>query len=152
MPNAKILVIQGANMNWLGKREPDKYGTTTAAELDAMMRDHAAKHGYDLEIFYTNSQGACIDKIYEAVQRGVDALVMNPGGFTYGGKAIGDCLRGTRLPYVEVHIKNHYATSGTQSAIADAAVGVIMGFGVHGYPLALDAALQIVRQRAAVKK
>jgi len=151
MKTPKILVIQGANMNWLGKREPEKYGTTTAAELDAMLRDHAAKHGYDLEIFYTNSQGACIDKIYDAVQRGVDALVMNPGGFTYAGKAIGDCIRGTRIPYVEVHIKNHYASGGSHSVIADAAVGVIMGFGVHGYPLALDAALDIVRQRAPAK-
>ena len=150
MANPKILVIQGANMNWLGKREPEKYGTTTAAELDAMVRDHAAKNGYDLEIFYTNSQGACIDKIYEAAQRGVDALVMNPGGFTYAGKAIGDCVRGTRIPYIEVHIKNHYA-SGSHSTIADAAIGVIMGFGVHGYLLARDAALHIVRQRAAAK-
>ncbi len=151
MASPKILVIQGANMNWLGKREPEKYGTTTAAELDAMLRDHAAKHGYDLEIFYTNSQGACIDRIYQGVQDGVDALVMNPGGFTYAGKAIGDCIRGTRIPYVEVHIKNHYASGGSHSVIADAAVGVIMGFGVHGYPLALDAALDIVRQRAPAK-
>ncbi len=151
MAKPKILVIQGANMNWLGKREPEKYGTTTAAELDAMMRDHAAKHGYDLEIFYTNSEGACLDKIYEGVQRGVDALVMNPGGFTYGGKAIGDCIRGTRMPYVEVHIKNHYASGGSHSVIADAAIGVIMGFGVQGYPLALDAALHIIRHRAPTK-
>ena len=148
MKRPKILVIQGANMNWLGKREPEKYGTTTAAELDAMMRDHAAKHAYDLEIFYTNSEGACLDRIYEGVQQGVGALVMNPGGFTYGGRAVADCIRGTRIPYVEVHIKNHYASGGSHSVIADAAVGVIMGFGVHGYLLALDAALHIIRQRA----
>jgi 3-dehydroquinate dehydratase-2 len=148
MAKPRILVIQGANMNWLGRREPEKYGTTTAAELDAMMRDHAAKHDYALEIFYTNSQGACIDRIYQGVQEGVEALVMNPGGFTYAGRAIGDTIRGTRLPYVELHIKNHYA-SGSHSQIADAAVGVIMGFGVHGYLLALDAALHILRQRAA---
>ena len=151
MAKPKILAIQGANMNWLGKREPEKYGTTTAAELDAMMRDHAAKHGYELEIFYTNSEGACIDRIYEGVRQGAQALVMNPGGFTYAGKAIGDCIRGTRIPYVEVHIKNHYAPGGTQSVIADAAVGVIMGFGVHGYLLALDAALHIIRQHAPAK-
>ena len=151
MKTPKILVIQGANMNWLGKREPEKYGTTTAAELDAMMRDHAAKHAYELEIFYTNSEGACLDRIYEGVRQGVDALVMNPGGFTYAGRAVGDCIRGTRIPYLEVHIKNHYASGGSHSVIADAAVGVIMGFGVHGYLLALDAALQIIRQRAPAK-
>lgn len=148
MKRPKILVIQGANMNWLGKREPEKYGTTTAAELDAMMREHATKNGYGLEIFYTNSQGACIDRVYQGVQEGVGALVMNPGGFTYAGKAIGDCIRGTRIPYVEVHIKNHFA-SGSHSVIADAAIGVIMGFGIHGYLLGLDAALHIIRQRAA---
>ncbi len=148
MAKPKILVIQGANMNWLGKREPEKYGTTTAAELDAMMRDHAAKHGYALEIFYTNSQGACIDRIYQGVKKGVDALVMNPGGFTYAGRAIGDTIRGTRIPYVEVHIKNHYQGT-SHSTIADAALGVIMGLGVHGYLLALDAALHLLRQRAA---
>ena len=151
MKRPKILVIQGANMNWLGKREPEKYGTTTAAELDAMMRDHAAKHAYDLEIFYTNSEGACLDRIYEGVQQGVGALVMNPGGFTYAGRAVGDCIRGTRIPYVEVHIKNHYASGGSHSVIADAAVGVIMGFGVHGYLLALDGALHIIRQRTSTK-
>src|SRR3989304_9645083 len=150
MARPKLLVIQGANMNWLGKREPEKYGTTTAAELDAMLRDHAAKNDCDLEIFYTNSQGACIDRIYQGVQEGADALVMNPGGFTYAGRAVGDTIRGTRLPHVEGHIKNHYA-SGSHSQIADAAAGVMMGFGVHGYLLALDAALHIVRQRTPAK-
>jgi 3-dehydroquinate dehydratase-2 len=144
----KILIIQGANMNWLGKREPEKYGTTTAAELDAMMRDHAQRHGYDLALFQTNHEGACIDRIYRAVEDGVDCLVMNPGGFTYAGKAIADCIRGTRIPYLEVHIKNHYA-SGAHSVIADAAIGVIMGLGVHGYLHALDAALRIAHERAS---
>jgi 3-dehydroquinate dehydratase II len=144
----KILVIQGANMNWLGKREPEKYGTTTAAELDAMMRDHAQRHGYDLALFQTNHEGACIDRIYRAVEDGVDCLVMNPGGFTYAGKAIADCIRGTRIPYLEVHIKNHYA-AGAHSVIADAAIGVIMGLGVHGYLHALDAALRIAHERAS---
>ena len=148
MRTLKILVIQGANMNWLGKREPEKYGTTTAAELDAMMRDHAQRHGYDLALFQTNHEGACIDRIYRAVEDGVDCLVMNPGGFTYAGKAVADCIRGTRIPYLEVHIKNHYA-AGAHSVIADAAIGVIMGLGVHGYLHALDAALRIAHERAS---
>ena len=148
MRTLKILVIQGANMNWLGKREPEKYGTTTAAELDAMMRDHAQRHGYDLALFQTNHEGACIDRIYRAVEDGVDCLVMNPGGFTYAGKAVAECIRGTRIPYLEVHIKNHYA-AGSHSVIADAAIGVIMGLGVHGYLHALDAALRIAHERAS---
>ena len=148
MRTLKILIIQGANMNWLGKREPEKYGTTTAAELDAMMRDHAQRHGYDLALFQTNHEGACIDRIYRAVEDGVDCLVMNPGGFTYAGKAVAECIRGTRIPYLEVHIKNHNA-AGSHSVIADAAIGVIMGLGVHGYLHALDAALRIAHERAS---
>jgi 3-dehydroquinate dehydratase-2 len=150
MRQPKILVIQGANMNWLGKREPEKYGTTTAAELDAMMREHAQRHGYDLELFQTNHEGVCIDRIYRVVEDGVDFLVMNPGGFTYAGRAIADCIRGTRIPYIEVHIKNHYI-SNTHSVIADAAIGVVMGLGAHGYLYALDAALRIARERASAR-
>jgi 3-dehydroquinate dehydratase-2 len=113
-----------------------------------MMRDHAQRHGYDLTLFQTNHEGACIDRIYRAVEDGVDCLVMNPGGFTYAGKAIADCIRGTRIPYLEVHIKNHYA-AGAHSVIADVAIGVIMGLGVHGYLHALDAALRIAHERAS---
>jgi 3-dehydroquinate dehydratase-2 len=81
----------------------------------------------------------------------VDFLVMNPGGFTYAGKAIGDCIRATRMPYIEVHIKNHYAAGGTPSALGDASIGVVMGFGVQGYLRALDAALHILRERASAR-
>jgi 3-dehydroquinate dehydratase-2 len=79
----KILVIQGANMNWLGKRQPEHYGSTSAAELDEMIRRHAQAKGYEVDIFYTNTEGAAIDRIYQAVEAGVDALVMNPAGFTF---------------------------------------------------------------------
>ena len=81
----KILLVQGANLTFLGRREPAIYGTTTAAELDAMLQSHARKHDYVLDIFYSNIEGEAINRIYRAVDEGFDGLVMNPAGFTYAG-------------------------------------------------------------------
>ena len=102
----KILLVQGANLTFLGRREPAIYGTTTAAELDATLQRHAKERGYDLDIFYTNIEGEAINRIYRAVDEGFDGLVMNPAGFTYAGFALKDCIKGAALPYVEVHISN----------------------------------------------
>ena len=141
----KILVLQGANMNWLGIREPDKYGTTTAAELDERIRRYARDNGFEVEIFYTNLEGAAIDRLYEAHEAGVDAVVMNPGGFTYAGYALRDCVRGIKVPVVEVHMTNHYAR-GMESASASAARVVLMGAGIQTYFLGLDAALNLANE------
>jgi 3-dehydroquinate dehydratase II len=102
----KILLVQGANLTFLGRREPAIYGTTTAAELDAMLQLHARKHDYVLDIFYSNIEGEAINRIYRAVDEGFEGLVMNPAGFTYAGFALKDCVKGAGLPYVEVHISN----------------------------------------------
>ena len=143
----RILLIQGANMNLLGIRQPEIYGKTAAPELDNMLLDYSKAQGFALEIFYTNSEGDCINRIIKAFQDKVDALVMNPGGFTYSGKAIGDTIKGVRIPYVEVHLSNHYVRD-IHSVIADAAQGVIMGLGIQVYFLGLDAALYL----ASIKK
>ena len=82
----KILLVHGANLTFLGRREPVIYGTTTAAELDAMLQRHAREHGYVLDIFYSNIEGEAINHIYRAVDEGFDGLVMNPAGFTYAGE------------------------------------------------------------------
>ncbi len=143
----KILLIQGANLCWLGKREPEIYGSTSAAEVDAMVRRHAEEHGYEIEIFYTNHEGECIDRIYEAVEAGIDALVMNPGGFTYSGMAIADTLKGVApLPYVEVHISNQ-AARGIEGATTKVADCVIHGTGAYGYILGMLAALHLVEKQ-----
>jgi 3-dehydroquinate dehydratase II len=145
----RILMLQGANMNWLGIREPETYGTTTAAELDQQIMKYAQQKGFEVEIYYTNIEGEAINKLYDAYNQGFDAIVMNPGGFTFSGYALRDAIRGVRdrMVYVEVHIANHYARyrpGEHQNATAAAAVGVIMGFGLHGYFLALDAALHLI--------
>ena len=143
---AKILLIQGSNMNLQGVRQPEIYGTTTVEELDKMLIKHAKAKGFELEIFYTNSEGACIDRIIKAYYDKVDALVMNPGGFTYAAYAIRDTIKGLRIPYVEVHISNHYLRD-IHSVIAAAADGVIMGLGIQVYFMGLDAALYLLSQK-----
>jgi len=136
----KLLLIQGANLSYLGRREPELYGTTSAAELDAMVRAHAAKRGYDIEIFYTNIEGEAINRLYRAVDEHFDGVVMNPGGFTYAGYALRDCLRTLPFPFVEVHITN-LDKRGIRSLLAEVAVGVISGSGTDTYTLGLDAML-----------
>jgi 3-dehydroquinate dehydratase II len=127
----KILLAQGANLTFLGRREPAIYGTTTAAELD---------------IFYSNIEGEAINRIYRAVDEGFDGLVMNPAGFTYAGFALKDCVKGARLPYVEVHISN-IAKRNIHCVLSDVAEGFITGFGMHSYILGLEAMLEILRAR-----
>lgn len=142
----KILVLQGANMNWLGKREPEIYGTTTAAELDELIRAHAREKGYEVEIAYHNHEGDAIDALYEAEVSGVDCVVMNPGGLCYTGYALRDCMRGITLPVIELHMSNHYAR-GITSVTASAARAVFLGLGVQTYMLSLDAALHVASTR-----
>lgn len=139
----KILLVQGANMIRQGIREPKFYGATTRQELDAMVQEHAEAKGYALDIFYTNIEGEAINRIYQAVDSGVDGLVMNPAGFTYAGYALRDCIKGISLPYVEVHISN-VLKRGIQSVLASAGVGMITGFGMYGYILGLEAMLHIL--------
>ncbi len=141
-----ILLVQGANMVYLGKREPEIYGTTTPQELDAMLQDHAKARGYLLDIFYTNIEGEAISRICQSVSCEVDGLVMNPAGFTYAGHALKDCIKGIEVPYVEVHISN-IVKRRISSVIADAAKGVIFGFGMYSYILGLEAVLHILENK-----
>ncbi len=144
----RILLLQGANMEWLGRRQPELYGTVPASELDAMMRDLARERGVDLEIVYTNYEGEAISRLYEAVRDGVDGLLMNPAGFIYAGAALRDCLFGigNDLPYVEVHITN-LERRGSISMTAPAADGYIAGFGLMSYAVGFDGLLRLIETR-----
>ncbi len=146
----KILLIQGPNMSYLGKRQPEIYGTTTAAELDAMLMKHARDHRYSLEIFYTHSEAAAIERLYRAVDEKLDGLVMNPAAFLYAGYALRDCLRAMPFPYVEVHMSN-IEKRGLHSILAETGVGMVAGFGVRSYVLGLEALLGHL-QAAPAKK
>ncbi len=126
----KLLILQGANMNWLGHREPELYGRTTASELDAGLRNYAEKRQFTIEIVYTNHEGEAIECLYHAVEDKVDAVVLNPGGFSYAGFALRDCIKGIKIPVIELHMTNHYARN-IHSITAAASRGVLMGFGVN---------------------
>ena len=146
----KILLLQGANMSALGRRQPEIYGTTTAAELDAMLLAHAHTHGYQLEICYTEVEGEAIGRLYRAVDEGVQGLVMNPAGFNYAGYALRDCVLALPFPYVEVHMSN-VAKRGITCVLAPIATGVVFGFGVQSYVLGLEAMLRLLRPPRAVQ-
>jgi 3-dehydroquinate dehydratase-2 len=140
----RILLVQGANMVHLGKREPQFYGTTTAQELDAMLQAHASTRNYTLEIFYTNVEGEAINRIYQALKDGVDGLVMNPAGFSYAGYSLRDCVKAAALPYVEVHMTN-VAARGIDCVLSKVASAVVYGLGTQSYILGLEAMLHILK-------
>ena len=133
-----ILLIQGATMEHLGRRLPELYGTTTAKELDSIVRRRARELGVGLQILYTNTEGEAVTAIYKAERAGVDGIVYNPAGFLHAGHALRDCLKSIQAPAIEVHITN-IEKRGVVSVTADAAVGMIAGFGIQSYLLALDA-------------
>lgn len=143
----RILVLQGANMSALGKRQPEIYGTTTAAELDAIMHKHAQRHGQALQILYTHLEGEAIGRIYQAADDGIDGLLINPAGFLHAGYALRDCLQGFQPPIVEVHMSN-IDKRGRHSVTAEAAHGVIAGFGIRSYLLGLDVLADLIADRS----
>ena len=134
----EFLLIQGANMAALGRRQPRLYGTTTARELDAMLRRRARQLNVALDILYTNCEGEAVSAIYKAERGGIDGILFNPAGFLHAGHALADCLKSIRTPAIEIHVTN-IEKRGRRSVTAGAAIGVIAGFGVASYVLALDA-------------
>ncbi len=143
-----ILLVQGPNMSYLGRRQPELYGRTTASQLDAMLREHARANRYRLDIFYTHSEPAAIERLYRAAEEGCDGLVMNPAAFLFAGYALRDCLRALPFPYVEVHMTN-VEKRGIHSILAETAVGLVAGFGVRSYTLGLEAMLAHLESRPA---
>lgn len=143
----RILLLNGPNLNLLGQREPDIYGTMTFDELGKRVRDYAKEIGIELKTLQSNHEGALIDAIHEAADW-ADAIVINPGAYTHYSYAIADALKAVRLPAIEVHLSNVQARDEFRrtSVVAPATVGQIVGFGAMSYLLALQAAKRIVQQ------
>ena len=141
----KILVINGANMNMLGRREPDIYGKEDYAALCARIYEHAQNRGLAVECFQSNHEGAIIDAIQEADGM-FDGIVINPGAYAHYSYAIRDAIAAVRLPCVEVHMSNVHAREEFRhkSVIGPVCAGVIAGFGKHSYLLAVDAVKSII--------
>lgn len=138
-----ILVLNGPNLNLLGTREPQTYGTTTLEEIEAELVALATKAGARLECFQSNHEGALIDRVHAARVDGTEFVIINPGALTHTSVALRDALAGVALPFVEVHLSNVYKREPFRhhSYLSDIAIGVICGLGVQGYRLALDYAL-----------
>jgi len=137
---ASILILNGPNLNLLGTRQPEVYGRTTLADIEAMCRDHAEAHGFGLEFRQSNHEGALIDAIHAA--RGTqNGIILNAGAYTHSSIALMDALSSVELPAIELHLSNIHARESFRhrSHIARVALGVICGFGAHGYLLALEA-------------
>lgn len=135
-----VLVLNGPNLNLLGTREPEIYGSATLADVEALCAATAKELGLGLACAQSNSEGALVDAIQEA--RGIhDGIVLNAGGYTHTSVALHDAVRGAGLPTIELHVSNVYARESFRhhSCVAPACLGVIAGFGPRGYAHAIRA-------------
>lgn len=137
-----IFVLNGPNLNLLGMREPEIYGSETLDEIAGQIEDHAQTLGYDVEIRQSNHEGHLIDWLHEAAAEGAHAVILNAGALTHTSLALFDAIKAINTPVIEVHISNPSAREAYRhkSFIAPVAKGSISGFGAFGYQLALDAA------------
>lgn len=137
----KILVIHGPNLNLLGNREPDIYGSDTLASIDKALLQQAAQQNMKLETFQSNVEGEIVDRIHQAGTDQTQYIIINPAAFTHTSIAIRDAFLASNLPFIEVHLSNIYAREDFRkhSYLSDIATGVISGFGKYSYLLAFEA-------------
>ncbi len=145
---AKLLLLNGPNLNLLGTREPERYGATTLPSIQTTLARQAEKHGHTLEALQSNAEHELIARIHAATRDGSAFIIFNPGAFTHTSIAIRDALLAAQVPFIEVHITNIYAREPFRrhSYLSDIAVGVISGLGAKGYELALEAAVHELTQ------
>lgn len=135
---SRILLVNGPNLNLLGSREPEVYGTETLADVEAFVAQTADDLGHEIRAVQSNHEGELIDAIH-AAREDCAAIIINPGAFTHTSIALRDALAGVELPFIEIHISNVHAREAFRhhSYLSDIAQGVIVGCGVQGYDLAV---------------
>ena len=140
---AKLLVLNGPNLNLLGSREPEIYGTDTLKDIESRLEAAAAAAGHELACMQSNGEQALIERIHRAQSDGVGFIVINPGAFTHTSIALRDALLGVGIPFIEVHLSNVHAREEfrRRSYLSDIAEAVISGCGARGYEFALQAAM-----------
>ncbi len=138
----RILVLNGPNLNLLGQREPEQYGSSTLTQINERMLSLSTELGDDLTFFQSNHEGELIDAIHDAHENKIDFIIFNPAAYTHTSIALRDALLAVDISFIEIHLSNVYKreTFRHQSYFSDIAAGVISGFGVHGYEMALIAA------------
>jgi len=141
---SRLLLLNGPNLNLLGNREPQVYGTQTLAQIEAGLVAEAQQLGHQLSCYQKNQEGLLIERIHQARQEAVDFILFNPGAFSHTSIALRDALLGVAIPFIEIHLSNVYAREPFRhhSYFSDIAAGVIVGLGPLGYRLALQAAHQ----------
>ena len=143
----KILVLHGPNLNLLGERETQHYGTDTLESIDRRLVERAQREGVTVMTFQSNAEAALIERVHAAKSDETAFIVINPAGFTHTSVALRDALAAAAIPFIEVHLSNVHAREPFRhhSYFSDLARGVICGLGPQGYELALEAALRSVR-------
>jgi 3-dehydroquinate dehydratase-2 len=146
----RIAVLNGPNLNLLGSREPEIYGRATLKDVERAVRERATALGVEVDWHQTNEEGRFVELVQGLAGRAEGALI-NAAAFTHSSLAIRDALLAVRIPFVEVHLSNIFAREPERrrSVLADAAVGIVAGFGGPGYVLALEALVQHLKSRAA---
>lgn len=141
---ARLLLLNGPNLNLLGSREPEIYGRDTLADIEGRLVARAKKAGHTLDCFQSNAEHALIDRVHAAKAAKVAFILFNPGAYTHTSIALRDALLGVTIPFVEVHLSNVHARESfrQQSYLSDIAKGVITGLGARGYEFALDYAME----------
>jgi 3-dehydroquinate dehydratase-2 len=144
----KVLVIHGPNLNLLGEREPQVYGSTTLEEINADLQEAAGKLGLDMKVVQSNHEGEIVETIQNA-RNWADVLILNPAAYTHTSVAIRDALTSVPVPAIEVHLSNIHAREDFRhtSHVSPVAAGVIQGFGKMSYLLALQAAAALPLKR-----
>lgn len=149
---ASILLLNGPNLNLLGKREPGHYGSLTLAEIEARLVTLATQQHHTLSCYQTNVEGLLVDRIHQAMDERVEYILINPGAYTHTSIAIRDALLGVAIPFIEIHLSNVHRREPFRhhSYLSDIADGVILGLGALGYELALYAAIQKLNKQDRV--
>jgi 3-dehydroquinate dehydratase II len=144
---ARILLLNGPNLNMLGTREPETYGRQTLADIVALVSAQVQAGGHELSHLQSNSELALIERLHAARSDGTAFIVINPAAFTHTSVALRDALSAAAVPFIEVHLSNVHAREAFRhrSLLSDLAVGVICGLGAEGYSLAMTAAMQRVK-------
>ena len=140
----RILLIHGPNLNLLGQREPEVYGSMTLDDINVQLKQKAESAGAMLDYFQSNWEGAIIDRIHQASIENYQFIIINPAALTHTSVGVRDALLGVAIPFIEVHLSNVHARESFRhhSFLSDKAVGVICGLGARGYDYALDFAIQ----------